>query len=137
MGKWPESNASLEKAAILNPKDSWVLQNLALSYATLRDFGAANKTIDRGLKISPDNLGLWEIEAKLAVAEKGDLSVSEKAFQAAKSIPMNDETKLRIAGGRVDVFLLERKYQEALKEEESQSASLLDGISHALYGTCY
>src|SRR5437870_9765932 len=95
MGKWPESNASLEKAAILNPKDSWVLQNLALSYATLRDFGAANKTIDRGLKVSPDNLGLWEIKAKLAVAEKGDLSVSEKAFQAAKSIQMNDETKHR------------------------------------------
>ena len=137
MGKWPESNASLEKAAILNPKDSWVLQNLALSYATLRDFGAANKTIDRGLKISPDNLGLWEIKAKLAVAEKGDLSVSEKAFQAAKSIPMNDETKLRIAGGRVDVFLLERKYQEALQEAESLSDGLLAGIPQALCGKYY
>src|SRR5947208_1393802 len=137
MGRWPESNASLEKAAILNPKDSWVLQNLALSYATLRDFGAANKTIDRGLKISPDNLGLWEIKAKLAVAEKGDLSVSEKAFQAAKSIPMNDETKLRIAGGRVDVFLLERKYQEALQEAESLSDGLLSGIPQALCGKYY
>src|SRR5213082_173912 len=137
MGKWPESNASLEKAAILNPKDSWVLQNLALSYATLRDFGAANKTIDRGLKISPDNLGLWEIKAKLAVAEKGGLSVSEKAFQAAKSIPMNDETKLRIAGGRVDVFLLERKYQEALLEAESLSDGLLAGIPQALCGKYY
>ena len=137
MGKWPESNASLEKAAILNPKDSWVLQNLALSYATLRDFGAANKTIDRGLKVSPDNLGLWEIKAKLAVAEKGDLSVSEKAFQAAKSIPMNDETKLRIAGGRVDVFLLERKYQEALLEAESLSDGLLAGIPQALCGKYY
>src|SRR5713226_1916927 len=50
LGKWPESNASLEKAASLDPKDSWVLQNLALSYQTLRDFGAANKTIDRALK---------------------------------------------------------------------------------------
>src|SRR5437870_4366190 len=137
MGKWPESNASLEKAAILNPKDSWVLQNLALSYATLRDFGAANKTIDRGLKVSPDNLGLLEIKAKLAIAEKGDLSVSEKAFQAAKSIPMNDETKLRIAGGRVDVFLLERKYQEALQEAESLSDGLLSGIPQALCGKYY
>src|SRR5438876_188915 len=34
LGKWPESNASLEKAASLDPKDSWVLQNLALSYQT-------------------------------------------------------------------------------------------------------
>jgi TolB-like protein/Tfp pilus assembly protein PilF len=109
MGKWPESNASLEKAASLNPKDVWVLQNLALSYQTLRDFDAANKTIDRGLKVNPDGVGLWEIKSKLAIAEKGDLSVSEKAFQAAKSIPMNAEAKLMIAAGRVDVFLLERK----------------------------
>src|SRR2546421_267516 len=137
MGKWPESNASLEKAASLDPKDSWVLQNLALSYATLRDFDAANKTIDRGLEVNPDGLGLWEIKSKLAIAEKGDLSVSEKAFQAAKSIPMNNESRLRIAGGRIDVFLLERKYQEALREAESLSDRLLAGIPAALCGKYY
>ncbi|HEV3242846.1 MAG TPA: tetratricopeptide repeat protein [Chthoniobacterales bacterium] len=137
MGKWPESNASLEKAASLNPKDVWVLQNLALSYQTLRDFDAANKTIDRGLKVNPDGFGLWEIKSKLAIAEKGDLSVSEKAFEAAKSIPMNAEAKLMIAAGRVDVFLLERKYEEALHEAESLSDGLLAGIPAALCGKYY
>src|SRR5437868_11506298 len=137
MGKWPESNASLEKAASLDPKDSWVLQNLALSYATLRDFDAANKTIDRGLKVNPDGLGLWEIKSKLAIAEKGDLSVAERAFQAAKSIPMNDEEKLMIAGGRLNVFLLERKYQEALHEAETLSDGILAGIPAALCGKYY
>src|SRR2546429_2999983 len=137
LGKWPESNASLEKAASLDPKDSWVLQNLALSYQTLRDFNAANKTIDRGLKVNPEGLGLWEIKSKLAIAEKGDLSVAERAFQAAKSIPMNDESRLRIAGGRIDVFLLERKYQEALREAESLSDGLLAGIPQALCGKYY
>jgi len=137
LGKWPESNASLEKAASLDPKDSWVLQNLALSYQTLRDFDAANKTIDRGLKVNPDGLGLWEIKSKLAIAEKGDLSVAERAFQAAKSIPMNDEEKLMIAGGRLDVFLLERKYQEALHEAESLSDGILAGIPAALCGKYY
>src|SRR5467141_4520098 len=137
LGKWPESNASLEKAASLNPKDSWVLQNLALSYQTLRDFDAANKTIDRGLEVNPDGLGLWEIKSKLAIAEKGDLSVAERAFQAVKSIPMNNEEKLRIAGGRLDVFLLERKYQEALHEAESLSDGILAGIPAALCGKYY
>ena len=137
MGKWPESNASLEKAASLDPKDSWVLQNLALSYQTLRDFDAANKTIDRGLKVNPDGFGLWEIKSKLAIAEKGDLSVAERAFQAVKSIPMNNEEKLRIAGGRLDVFLLERKYQEALQEAEGLSDGILDGIPAALCGKYY
>ena len=137
LGKWPESNASLEKAASLDPKDSWVLQNLALSYQTLRDFDAANKTIDRGLEVNPDGLGLWEIKSKLAIAEKGDLSVAERAFQAAKSIPMNNEEKLMIAGGRVDVLLLERKYQEALHEAENLSDGLLAGIPAALCGKYY
>src|SRR5256712_575132 len=137
MGKWPESNASLEKAASLDPKDSWVLQHLALSYQTLRDFDAANKTIDRGLKVNPDGFGLWEIKSKLAIAEKGDLSVAERAFQAAKSIPMNNEEKLMIAGGRLDVFLLERRYQEALHEAESLPDGFLAGIPAALCGKYY
>src|SRR6184192_1557730 len=100
MGNWSEFNANLEKAASLNPKDGWVFQNLAMNYQIQRDFDAANKTINRGLKVNPDGLGLWEIKSKLAIAEKGDLSVAERAFQAAKSIPMNDEEKLMIAGGR-------------------------------------
>src|SRR5256884_1943596 len=137
LGKWPESTANLEKAASLNPKDSWVLQNLALSYQTLRDFDAANKTIDRALRVNPDNLGLWEVKSKLAIAEKGDLSVAERAFQEVKSIPMNDLEKLRIAGGRADVFLLERKYQEGLREAESLSDGLLAGVPAALCAKYY
>ncbi|PYK72150.1 MAG: hypothetical protein DME44_05370 [Verrucomicrobia bacterium] len=137
LGKWPESTANLEKAASLNPKDSWVLQNLALSYQTLRDFDAANKTIDRALKVNPDNLGLWEVKSKLAIAEKGDLSVAERAFQSVISLPMNDLEKLRVAGGRADVFLLERKYQEGLREAESLSDGLLAGVPAALCAKYY
>jgi len=128
-GKWAESTANFEKAASLNPKESWPLQNLALNYQMLRNFDAANKTIDRGLKVDPDGIGLWEIKSKLAIAEKGDLSVSEEAFQAAKSMPMNDENKLRIASSRADVFLLERKYQEGLREAES----LPDDLFHTAF----
>jgi TolB-like protein/Tfp pilus assembly protein PilF len=124
-GKWAESTANLEKAASLNPKDSWPLQNLAFNYQMLRNFDAANKTIDRGLKVNPDALGLWETKSKLAIAENGDLSVSEKAFQAVKSMPMNDEDKLKIASSRADVFLLERKYEEGLREAESLPDDLI------------
>src|SRR5712692_8406123 len=128
LGKWSESTASFEKAATLNPKDIWVLQNLALNYQILRDFDAANKTIDRGLQIDPAGVGLWEIKSKLAIAEKGDLSVSEKAVQAVTSMPMSNESKLRIAGARADVFLLQRKYKEGLREAESLPDDLLAPI---------
>src|SRR5438034_2610827 len=130
-GKWAESTANLGKAASLNPKDSWPLQNLAENYQVLRNFDAANKTIDRGLQINPTDVGLWEYKSKLAIAEKGDLSVSEKAFQTVKSMPMNDKDKLRVAGSRADVFVLERKYQEALREAESLPDDLLAPIHPA------
>jgi len=137
-GKWAESTANLEKSASLNPKDSWPLQNLAENYQVLRNFDAANKTIDRGLQINPTDVGLWEYKSKLAIAEKGDLSVSEKAFQTVKSMPMNDKDKLRIAGSRADVFVLERKYQEGLREAESLPDDLLAPIHPAaLYGKYY
>jgi TolB-like protein/Tfp pilus assembly protein PilF len=124
-GKWAESTANLEKAVSLNPKDTFPLQNLAFNYQMLRNFDAANKTIDRGLQINPIGVGLWEIKSKLAIAEKGDLSVSEKAFQAVTSMPMSNVEKLWIAGARADVFLLERKYKEGLREAESLPDDLL------------
>src|SRR5216117_543947 len=130
-GKWAESTVNLEKAASLNPKDSWPLLQLANNYQVLRNFDEANKTIDRGLQIDPTEVGLWEIKSKLAIAENGDLSVSEKAFQTAKSMPMNDEDKLRIAEARANVFVLERKYQEALREAESLPDDLLAPIHPA------
>jgi TolB-like protein/Tfp pilus assembly protein PilF len=124
-GKWAESTANLEKAVSLNPKDTFPLQNLAFNYQMLRNFDAANKTIDRGLQINPRGVGLWEIKSKLAIAEKGDLSVSEKAFQAVTSMPMSNVEKLWIASARADVFLLERKYKEGLREAESLPDDLL------------
>ena len=124
-GKWAESTANLEKAASLNPKDSWLLQQLATNYQDLRNFDAANKTIDRGLAVDPTAFGLLELKSKLAIFEKGDFSVAEKAFAAVKSMPMTNEQKLKTANARADVFVLERKYQEALREAESLPDDLL------------
>src|SRR6195256_747273 len=66
-GKWAESTANMEKAVSLNPKDIWPLQNLAFNYQMLRNFDAANKTIDRALQIDPKGVGLWEVKSKLAI----------------------------------------------------------------------
>jgi TolB-like protein/Tfp pilus assembly protein PilF len=118
-GKWAESTANLEKAVNLNPKDNLPLQNLVTNYQDLRNFDAANKTVDRGLALDPTAFGLLELKSKLAIFEKGDFSVAEKAFAAVKSMPMTNEQKLKTASARADVFVLERKYQEALREAES------------------
>jgi TolB-like protein/Tfp pilus assembly protein PilF len=114
-GKWAESTANLEKAVSLNPKDSWPLQNLAFNYQMLRNFDAANKTIDRALQIDPQGISLWGIKAKLAIGEKGDLSVGEKLLEKAKSLPMSSEERLQMIGGHANLLLAQRKYQEVLQ----------------------
>jgi len=120
-GKWKESNANLEKAVDLNPNDTWPMQNLALNYEVQRAFDAANKTIDRALKLDPDSLGLWSIKAQLAIAEKGDLEVAKSVVSKLKP----DHAKGYLAGSAVQILLLQRKFEEALRVAEQINDELL------------
>src|ERR1043166_1754440 len=119
-GKWATSIANLEKAAGLNPKDTWALQNLSYNYSILRNYDAANKTLDRALALDPTAMELLGIKSSLAIAEKGDFGVAEKGFETLKSTQMTKEQKLRTADARADVFLLERRYGEGLREAEGR-----------------
>jgi len=135
-GKWAESTANLEKAATLNPKDWWPLQNLALNYAMQRNFAAANKTIDRALELNPSGIGLWETKIKLAIAEKGDFSVYEQALEKMKPIPMSSEERLKVVSGQAELLLFERKYQQVLQLAESipdESLAASPGASAGKY----
>ena len=136
-GKWADSTTNLEKAASLNPKDIWALQNLTFNYQMLRNFDKANATIDRALAFDPTALGPLEVKCQLAVAEKGDFSVTEKAFEAVKSVPMSAEQKLKTATSRADVFLLERRYTEGLQAAESLPDDQLAALPGALFGKYY
>ena len=136
-GKWTESTANLQKAASLNPKDIWVLQNLAFNYQMLRDFDNANKTIDRALALDPRAAGALELKSKLAILEKGDFGVAEKAFEAVKSGPLSGELKLKIIGSRCEVSVLKRKYQEGLQEAESLPDEQLAGLPAGLWAKYY
>ena len=131
-GKWAESTANLEKAAGLNPKDTWPLQNLVMNYQMLRNFDAANKTIDRALQIHPQAIGLWEIKAKLALGEKGDFGVCEQVLEKVKSFPMSDEERLTIVGGQANFLLLQRKYQQLLQLSQQFKDDLFSAVPGSL-----
>ena len=77
----------------------------------LRNYDAANKTIDRALALDPTAMEPLGVKSQLAIAEKGDFSVAERGFETLKSIPMTNEQKLKTADARTDVFLLERRYR--------------------------
>ena len=136
-GKWAESIANLEKAASLNPKDTWPLQQLSYNYAMLRNYEAANKTLDRALALDPTAMELLGVKSRLAIVEKGDFDVAERAFEALKSIQMTNEQKLKTADARTDVFLLERRYSEGLREAESLPDDRLAGYPRELWSKYY
>jgi TolB-like protein/Flp pilus assembly protein TadD len=120
-GKWKESNANLEKAVDLNPNDTWPMQNLALNYEVMRAFEAANRVIDRALKLDPDALGLWSIKAQLAMAENGNLEVAKSVVAKLKP----EHAKGYLAGSAVQILLLQRKFDEALRVAEQINDELL------------
>lgn len=129
-GKWVASNANLEKAVSLNPNDIWSMQNLAISYEMQRDFEGANKVLDRALAVDPSAFGILETKAKVAMEERGDLSVADKILAKTDTSKMSPDLRAQIATGKANVFLLRRQYDAAVREAEKiqdSSASLHPG----------
>jgi TolB-like protein/Tfp pilus assembly protein PilF len=124
-GKWKESNANLEKAVNLNPNDTWPLQNLALNYQTLRDFDAADKTIDRALKLNPKSPGLWSVKVQVEMQGKGTFETAERGIKLFSTIAIPESEKAHMAAAIVQTRLLQRKYAEALHDAEGVKDDLL------------
>jgi TolB-like protein/Tfp pilus assembly protein PilF len=133
-GKWAESTANLQKAVNLNPKDTWPLQNLFHNYAMTRNFEAAKKTVDRGLELNPQAMGLWDLKIKLAIDDKGDLSAYEQALEKLKSLPMDSEERLKVVGEQANLLLFQRKYQQVLQLAESLPDDQFASVPSSLGG---
>src|SRR6516162_8138115 len=110
-GKWAESNANLEKAAALDPKNISILINLAYSYMALRDFDAAEKTLDRATAVAPQSWATVGLKAYLAILSKGDLTLAEKQLS---SLPEDVDPNGMVTWARAWILILQRKFPEAL-----------------------
>jgi TolB-like protein/Flp pilus assembly protein TadD len=110
-GKWPESTANFEKSAALDPKNVSILTNLASNYIALRNFEAADKTIDRAIAIAPQSLEMLVFKAYLATVWHGDLSAAEQQFAA---IPGDTESNGLLTWVHSGMLLWQRRFPEAL-----------------------
>jgi serine/threonine-protein kinase len=111
-GKWVESNANLEKAATLDPKNTNVLINLGYNYLAQRDFETADKIVDRLIATSPQSFQARALKGIVAMQWKGDLGVVEKVFS---SIPPGTDPNGLLTMAKVWLLMLERKLPEALQ----------------------
>jgi TolB-like protein/class 3 adenylate cyclase/cytochrome c-type biogenesis protein CcmH/NrfG len=133
-GKWSESTANLERATSLSPKDVWMYVNLAENYEMLRDFAAADRTIDRALDIDPKSLAAWETKAKLGLEEKGDFAPAEKALTVIDALPKTPDLLARLTSARINIYLYQRKFAEAVREAESVPDKFVATFPGALCG---
>lgn len=134
-GKWAESNASLEKAVNLNPKDTWPMQNLGQNYEMQRNFVAANRIYDRALAVNPNAFGIKELKAKDAIAEKGDFSLAQQFLAKADTIPnLSADIKNQLAEGRIQLLVFQRKFDEAAREAAKVPDDALTRYPNALCG---
>jgi serine/threonine-protein kinase len=95
-----------------------------------RNFDAAHKTLDRGLALDPNAIGLLATKAKLAVAEKGDLDAAEKIATTLDTIARSPEAQAELATGRIALNLYLRRFEEAGRE----AAKIPDFIAAKLPG---
>src|SRR5436189_3210423 len=143
-GKWTESTANLEKAAALDPKNAGILVNLAWSYIAVRNFEAADKTVDRLIAVAPQSFASAGMKGYLAAVWKGDLKTAQEQISsiAGESDPNGAITWLRFW-----ILTLQRKFSEALAVVQKfpgetlivettapMPKSLLQGIIYSVQG---
>ena len=73
-GRWEEAMRNLERAADLDPRNVFILEQLALSYQLLRRYTETESTLDRILSIEPNNLEVQAARAFVELDWKGDTS---------------------------------------------------------------
>src|SRR6266853_535840 len=141
-GKWDESNANLEKAAALDPKNISILVNLGFSYIALRNFAAADKIIDRAIAIQPNSFETVGLKS-LSAATRGDLELAEKQLSSLGDTDPNGV----ITWLRFWVLILQHRFSEALaiaqkftgevlhtESTAPDPKSWLTGVAHLLQG---
>lgn len=139
-GKWAESTANFEKAAAINPKDAWVLQNLGMNYQAVKNYEAAERTFDRGLELAPKTMGLRALKAHLAIVWKGDLNEFARAVAQA---PPNVDPDGMVSEARAGLLVYQRKFAEALAVLQKMPGDTLLDESGApmpkavMVGACY
>ena len=77
----------------------------------MRDFDAAEKTLDRATGVAPQSWATVVLKAYLAILSKGDLTLAEKQLS---SLPDDVDPNGMVTWERSWILILQRKFPEAL-----------------------
>jgi TolB-like protein/Tfp pilus assembly protein PilF/predicted Ser/Thr protein kinase len=110
-GRWEESTRNMERALELDPRNTALLQQIALSYEYLRRYGDEELTLDRVLAIVPNDAAT---KAEHAVVELNWKADTRPLHQMIDSIQATDSAVMpKIADARLICALAERDVDRA------------------------
>lgn len=106
LNRWPESTRNLLRALELDPRNTYFLQQIAVSYQYLRRFGEAAAIVDRALAILPNDASLRVIRASYALHATADTKPMHIALQEV--LARNRDTAAGVADEWFYLALCER-----------------------------
>jgi serine/threonine protein kinase/Tfp pilus assembly protein PilF len=116
-GNWVESVAYLEQGLALDPRNTELLIEAALTYARLRQFSAALKLCDRALDIIPNEPNLIAYKADIYQAQ-GNLQEAAKLLSGINAQTHSQNAFL----AKLTQLRLERNHGEAVRLLQTRMA---------------
>jgi serine/threonine-protein kinase len=105
-GRWGDSTQNFERASQLDPRDIVILQQLSLSYESLRRYADAAAVLDRALTIAPSDITLRTQRARVALRSQADTKPLHTTIQTVLS--ENPNAAPVVAGEWLPLALYER-----------------------------
>jgi serine/threonine-protein kinase len=112
-GRWEQSMRDLEHAVELDPLNFDYLQQLAQSYAKIRDFSRLAATLDRALRIVPSDAGVRVRRAGVLLDWRAETKPLHETLEAI--LAENPALEASLADDRIDLALCERDFATAEK----------------------
>jgi TolB-like protein/tRNA A-37 threonylcarbamoyl transferase component Bud32/Flp pilus assembly protein TadD len=110
-GRWEESTRNLERAIDLDPRDFYMLQQVAISYGVLRRYAEEKSVLNRALSIAPGDVDTKVARASVEFHWKAD---TRSLHQTIDSIRVTNPTALpNIANDWLSCALAERDVSAA------------------------
>ena len=116
-GRWPESLALFQQAIPLNPRDMLLQVDAAATAVSMRDVATAQRLIDQGLDVAPDDAG--ELATLTTLLQlQGRIDEAQKVLDRIHIVEGDDNSVFTYSANAI----LGRRYGPAIELLKSQLA---------------
>src|SRR5437667_2676014 len=111
-GQWEEAVKNQEKAAALDPRDSKILNALAVLYDVLRRYDQEEAVFDRAIAANPSSSAYFQMMRAEIELEKGNIKTARSGLD---SLPADYDPDGAVTSTRINLALYERDPTAAAK----------------------